>query len=325
MRVPLVDAIHVTAMINRLKLFLLCLLMVTCVTDYSVVTNPDIIVTQGTTDKDTSEVKDTEVVVEYFVQPDKPENLDVLFVIDTSCSMSDNFENVSAGLDILRGDIEALTYDYQIAMINSSLREVYFVGPYDTNSTSIDIFMAPYFLARDMFEEPFATLYQFTTTPEGISFLRPNVDKLYIFVSDEPEQSVIPVSMFKDWMDEYHSGVQHDIVIIGINDSSPEDCKQFFNLGPDDENRFLTFANYYNKMIIDICGDFQYALADSSFLLTPITHKNLTKQPIEDSIVVYKDGEIQQDWYYLDSTNTVYFEFDIEPNSIIKIGYNSYL
>lgn len=294
----------------------------TCVTDYSVITTPDIII------KDTSEttdVREVEVVVEHFVQPDKPENLDVLFVIDTSCSMSDNFENVSIGLDILRDDIETLTYDYQIAMINSSLRETYFVGPFNTYSNPIDIFMAPYFLARDSFEEPFTSLYQFTTTPEGSLFLRPNVDKLYIFVSDEPEQSVIPVSMFKEWMDEYHSEVQHDIVVIGINDNSPEDCKQYFNLGENDENRFLIFANYYNKMIIDICGDFQLALADSSFLLTPITYKNLTKQPIEDSIVVYKDGVIQQDWYYLLNTNTVYFEFEIEANSIIKIGYNSYL
>ena len=47
------------------------------------------------------------------------------------------------------------------------------------------------------------------------------------------------------------------------------------------KNRFLTFANYYNKMIIDICGDFQLALADSSFLLSPITYKNLTESPIE--------------------------------------------
>ena len=294
----------------------------TCVTDYSVITNSDIII------KDTSEVvapPEVEVVVEHFVQPDKPENLDVLFVIDTSCSMADNFENVSIGLDILRDDIETLTYDYQIAMINSSLRETYFIGPFNTYSNSIDIFMAPYFLARDTFEEPFTSLYQFTTTPEGLSFLRPDVDKLYIFVSDEPEQSIIPVHMFKEWMDEYHSDVQHDIVVIGINDVSPEDCKQFFNLGEDDENRFLIFANYYNKMIIDICGDFQLALADSSFLLTPITHKNLSKDPIEDSIVVYKDGVLQQDWYYLSNTNTVYFEFEIEPNSIIKIGYNSYL
>jgi len=296
--------------------------MMTCVTDYSVITNPDIII------KDTSEVvapPEVEVVVEHFVQPDKPENLDVLFVIDTSCSMSDNFENVSIGLDILRDDIEALTYDYQIGMINSSLRETYFVGPFNTYTNSIDIFMAPYTLGRDTFEEPFTSLYQFTTTPEGLLFLRPDVDKLYIFVSDEPEQSIIPVHMFKEWMDEYHSEVQHDIVVIGINDISPEDCKQFYNLGEDDENRFLVFANYYNKMIIDICGDFQLALADSSFLLTPITYKNLTKQPVEDSIVVYKDGVLQHDWYYLSTTNTVYFEFEIEPNSIIKIGYNSYL
>ena len=53
--------------------------------------------------------------------------------------MSDNFENVSIGLDILRDDIEALTYDYQIGMINSSLRETYFVGPFNTYTNSIDI------------------------------------------------------------------------------------------------------------------------------------------------------------------------------------------
>jgi hypothetical protein len=306
-------------MINKIKLFLLCLLMVTCATDYSVVTNPDIIV------QDTSDKRETEVVVEHFVQPDKPENLDVLFIIDTSCSMSDNFENVSIGLDLLRDDIESLTYDYQIAMINSSLRGDYFTGPFDTNSTAVDIFMGPYFLGSDIYEEPFASVYQFTATPEGLQFLRPNVDKLYIFVSDEPEQSVIPVTMFKSWMDDYHSGVQHDVVVIGINDQSPEECKQFFRLGRNEENRFLVFANYYNKMIIDICGDFQLALADSSFLLSPVTHKNLNQTPIEDSIVVYKDGVLQQDWYYLSSTNTVYFEFEIEANSIIKIGYNSYL
>ena len=308
-----------TVMINRVKLFLLCLFMVTCVTDYSVITNPDVIV------QDTSVKRETKVVVEYFVQPDKPENLDVLFVIDTSCSMSDNFENVSIGLDLLRGDIENLTYDYQIGMINSSLREQYFVGPFDTDSTTLDIFMAPYFLAVDNRENLFTSMYQFTSTPEGLSFLRPSVDKLYIFISDEPEQSVIPVAMFKDWMDEYHSQVQHDVVVIGISDTSSEECRQFFYLDEDDENRFLVFANYYNKMIIDICGDFQLALADSSFLLNPITYKNLGDTPIEDSIVVYKDGEIQQDWYYLESTNTVYFEFEIEPSSVVKIGYNSYL
>ena len=291
----------------------------TCVTDYSVITNEELVV------PDTAQTREKQVVVEYFVQPDKPENLDVLFVIDTSCSMSDNFENVSIGLDLLRNDIETLTYDYQIAMINSSLREPYFVGTFNSTTPSIDIFMAPYVLGRDGTEELFTSFYQFTTTPEGLEFLRPNVDKLYIYISDEKEQSAVPVAMFKDWLDDYHEDAQHDVVVIGINDVSPEECRRFFYMDNDEENRFLVFANYYNKMIIDICGDFQYALADSSFLLTPVTYKRLEQTPLQDSIVVYKDGAVQQDWYFLENTNTVYFEFEIEPSSIIKIGYISYL
>ncbi len=60
---------------------------------------------------------DTEVIVEYFEQPSKPESLDVLFVLDTSCSMSDDYEKVSIGMDLLRGDIETLTNDYNMAII----------------------------------------------------------------------------------------------------------------------------------------------------------------------------------------------------------------
>ena len=178
-----------------------------CGTDYSVITKENIEVIQEEQVRIQVEAPETEVIIDFFEQPEKPENLDVLVVLDTSCSMSDNFENVSAGLDILRGDIELLTYDY-----------------------------AP---------------------------------------------------------------------------------------GPDSENRFLIFANYYNKMIIDICGDFQLALAENSFLIKPITHMGLSRFPIEKSIVVYQDGIKEEDWYYLSSTNTVYFEFEILEGAAIKIGYET--
>lgn len=289
--------------------------MMTCVTDYSVITKPDITVV------DTQDEPQGEVVVDYYVQPEKPDDLDVLVVLDTSCSMSDNFENVSIGLDILRDDIEVLTFDYQMALINSSLFEPYYVGPIGPDTSSMEIFIAPYVLGSDRFEEPFASLYLFTDTAEGQEFLRDGVDKLYIFVSDEPEQSAIPVSLFKEWMDEYHSDVTHDVVVIGINEQS--DCDEFYNLPEGAENRFLTLATYYNKTIIDICGDFQLALAENSFIVNPITHMQLSKPAIEDSIVVYNNGNIEQQWYYLPETNTVYFEFPIEGGEIIKIGYLS--
>jgi len=288
--------------------------MMTCVTDYSVITNEDLIIN----DVDTQQ-EQTEVVVDYYQQPEKPSDLDVLVVLDTSCSMSDNFDNVSIGLDILRGDIEVLTYDYQMGLINSSLQEQYFVGPIDSDTSSMEIYIAPYALASDRTEEVFTSLYRFTSTEEGELFLREGVDKLYIFVSDEPEQSVMSVALFKEWMDEYHEDVTHDVVVIGINDES--ECDTYYRLDPEDENRFLTLANYYNKTIIDICGDFQLALAENSFIVNPITHMKLSEIPVEDSIVVYNNGNLQQMWYYLPQTNTVYFEFPIDGGEIVKVGY----
>jgi hypothetical protein len=127
------------------------------------------------------------------------------------------------------------------------------------------------------------------------------------------------VALFKEWMDEYHVDVTHDVVVIGINDQS--DCDTYYQIDPEDENRFLTFANYYNKTVIDICGDFQLALAENSFIVNPITHMKLSEIPVEDSIVVYNNGNLQQMWYYLPQTNTVYFEFPIDGGEIVKVGY----
>tara|TARA_R100001443_G_C3348036_1_gene176140 strand:- start:409 stop:1368 length:960 start_codon:yes stop_codon:yes gene_type:complete len=310
-----VGVTHVIAMIRIISLIFLFLLTVSCGTDYSVITNEEIEIVEIEPEVE------TEIIIDYFVQPEKPENLDVLVVLDTSCSMSDNYENVSLGLDLLRGDIEVLTYDYQMALINSSLNEPYFAGIIYPDTSSMEIFLAPYSLGVDRFETAFTSLYQFTTTPEGEDFLREGVDKLYIFVSDEPEQSAMPVSLFTDWMAEYHEDVTHDVVVIGVTDSS--ECDIQYHTSPDAENRFLILANHYNKMIIDICGDFQLALAENSFLVKPVTHINLSKIPEPESIVVYQDGIKEGDWYYLSNTNTVYFDFEILEGAVIKIGYET--
>jgi hypothetical protein len=49
----------------------------------------------------------------------------------------------------------------------------------------------------------------------------------------------------------------------------------------------------------------------------------LSRTPIEDSIVVYQNGIKENNWYYLDYTNTVYFEFNIQDGAVIKVGYES--
>ena len=267
----------------------------------------------------------TEVVVDYFEQPTKPDALDVLFVLDTSCSMRDDYEKLSIGMDLLRSDIEVLTNDYQLAIINSSLiynsSKPFFVGPFDRNTSSIDLILAPSLLFNDPYERGFQAHYQFaTSTDEGLQFLRPNVDKLIIYISDEDEQSTIPVGIFRDWLEDYHQEVQYDIVSIAITPTSDLDCAYTeVNIGV----KFQELMDYYNKNVVDFCGDWQVALADSSFLLSEITHLNLSRTPIEDSIIVYQNGVEETMWYYLPSTNTVYFEFSMIEGSVIKVGYNS--
>ena len=270
---------------------------------------------------------ETEVIIDYFEQPTKPVSLDVLLVLDTSCSMRDDYEKVSIGMDLLRADIETITDDYQMAIINSSLVDSagrpYFVGPFDKNSSTIDLILAPSLLHPDYYEVAFETHYRFTTqTPEGAAFLRPGVDKLIFYISDEDEQSVVPASVFNEWLEEYHQNVQYDVVSIAMVPTSDIDCLYGeFNVG----HKYQELMNYYNKMVVDFCGDWQLALADSSFLFSQTTHLKLSRVPISDSIVVYQNGVEETEWYYLRSTNTVYFEFSMDDGAVIKVGYDSYL
>ena len=309
----------VTRVIAMIRIISLLFLFLCSCSNEFLVTPKDVVEVELPPVVDTA--PQTEVVVDYYVQPSKPESLDVLVVLDTSCSMFNDYEKVAAGMDILRGDIEVLTYDYQMGIINSSLSgDVYFVGPYDTNTSSIDFLLGTSLLSNDSFEEGFRSHYEFATlTEEGLFFLRPGVPKLYIYISDEDEQSVIPKEIFKEWLDEYHRTVIYDAIAIGMVENSPNCNVRSHEVG----HKFDEFIQYFNKRLIDICGDWQLALADSSFLVTQVTHMQLSRTPIEDSIVVYQNGIKENNWYYLDYTNTVYFEFDIQDGAVIKVGYES--
>lgn len=264
------------------------------------------------------EIQPTAVVVDSFIQPSPPEKLDVLIVLDTSGSMNDNFQQVSTGVELLRGDIEALTLDYKIGFINSGLMSPYFAGPYDYTSDSIDFLLAPYALGADWYEKGFQSMHAFiTNTPEGVGFFRGDADKLIIFVSDEDEQGAIPTNIFHDWLVGKFEGVQHDVVAI----VQVENGECVLNWEQDIGQKYIDLVAYYGKVGIDICSDWEAWLAHSTFLVGEINYINLTKQPLSDSIVVYRNGLETELWYYLPETNTVYLDFVPDPGELIEVGY----
>lgn len=273
----------------------------------------------GVTTKKEEVVVPNRVVVEYIIQPTKPETLDVLAVIDTSCSMNDNFEQLSIGLEILKTDIMEITDDFNISFINSSLTGDYYVGPFDENSTLMELILAPYLLSRDGNETSYESLYSFATTAEeAAEALRPHADKMFIFISDEEEQSPFSVSIFKDWLDTYTDNIDHDVIAISVTESST--CGH----SPIDIGyRYNELANYYGKQYIDICGDWSTALVDSSFLVNLQNYINLKYIPIKETITLTLNGAEESQWYYLEETNTIYFDFEPKEGDVVAVGYNT--
>lgn len=264
------------------------------------------------------EIQPTTVIIDSFIQQSPPEHLDVLIILDTSCSMSDNYENVASGVDLLRADIEKMTSDYKIGYINTSLRTPYFVGPFDQNSSVIDMLMAPYTLGPDSVEEGFAAMYEFTTqTIEGEDFFRPNTDKLFIFVSDEDEQSSIPADIFHDWLLTEFSNIQHDVVTIVLTEDSICDNAYSAMIG----TKYIELSARYFKDAIDLCSDWGLWLSNSTFLVGIVDELPLTRLPVIESIVVYQNGIEIQGWIYDATANMILLDSEPSPGDLLEVGY----
>ncbi len=233
--------------------------------------------------------------------------------------MNDNFEQLSIGLEILKTVIMDITDDFNISFINSSLTGDYYSGPFDENSTLADLILAPYLLSRDGKETAYESLYAFATTAEeAVQALRPHADKMFIFISDEEEQSPFSVSVFKEWLDSYTDNIDHDVITISVTESST--CS---HSSIDIGYRYNELANYYGKQYIDICGDWSTALVDSSFLVNLQDYINLKYTPLVETIVLTRNGQEETQWYYLAETNTIYFDFDPQEGDVIAVGYNT--
>ena len=281
-------------------------LMLGCSADYSVRT------------EQVEEIVAAEIHIDSFVQAAKPEQIDVLVLLDTSCSMGDNYSQVSTGIELLRNDLNTVTNDYNIAFINTSLQDPYFAGIFDNATPIIDFIMAPWSLGGDHTEAGFSALYDFTTsTPEAVTFFRETADKLFIFVSDEEEQSAIPTNVFESWLKDEFKGVQRDVVsIVTVPDSECEYASSY-NIG----QKYINLARHYGKDPIDICSDWELWLSNSTFLVGPIDYIKLTYTPMEESIKVYIDRFEPEQWEYDEKTNTVNLYYTPTPGSLIEAIY----
>jgi len=265
--------------------------------------------------------RETAVIVDSYIQPDPVGELDVLVVLDTSGSMSDNYDDVASGMDLLRQDIESLTLDYKFGYITMDPTQLSYVGPYDSSSTAIDMLMAPNLLPGTSLEEGFAATYAFLNSEVGEGFRRDEADFLLFLISDEDEQSAISSDLFYDWMQDKFKDVNHDIVCV----ANPADENAGWASEPG--YKYIELSDLYGKSLIDIKQeDWSEWLSASSYLIHEKDFVLLSEpDPIVETIVVYVDYAVVHNWIYIEEGNVVQLNFVPGNGSLVEVGYEIYV
>jgi hypothetical protein len=191
---------------------------------------PDIVDSERdvTVAPDGCRVTDTDA---YALPPFRRQPIDVLFVIDDSCSMEDDQAELANNFEAFFGSFRSNQVDFRIAAVTSDMedemrsgrffkpvlsdktpnvdaafRELVNVG---ANGSAIERALAA---TRAALSEPLIS-----TTNRG--FLRPEADLALVFLGDEDDQSNFPVSEFESFVRGLKTGDQRVSVtsIVGLD------------------------------------------------------------------------------------------------------------
>ena len=255
--------------------------------------------------------------------------LDILFVIDNSCSMSDEQTELSLNSDLFLGPLSTSGADFHIGTIttdDTSLR-----GPVITPSTPDmltelqDQFVAG--TSGDATEKGLEmaaeALQPGAPAGDGGSFFRDDANLVVIIVSDEDDYSTAAVS---DYISDMESTKDLSITTFSLHAVAGtlpiSSCA-------DEAYRYDQAVTSTSGQFFDICtSDWGYQveqMAEDS--LMPILRYNMSRDPIIDSIEVYIDGAASYTgWYYDAAENAIIFDLTHVPavDSVITIEYGFY-
>ena len=262
--------------------------------------------------------------VDSFIQPQSVDGVDIIWVIDTSGSMSAYDEELLAGIEAM---LLALPESgWRLAMMSNdpdeALVEAQF--PLVPGDDIVDAENMYNSMGRGHREEGFDAAYEYLmNNTYAQTWLRHDAALLVVFVSDEEDQSddYFPlVDQFTSWFGIQRNGSAYLSSIVNIEqaDSTCERPPSVYNIG----YRYMEATNYFMGQIVDICSeDWSAGVIDAASRLEPNEYLQLTYEPVEESIRVFINGALNYDWYYSSTDNTIYFTVIPGGNDLVEVGY----
>lgn len=259
----------------------------------------------------------SEVWVDSFIQKPEMDGMDIVWIMDRSCSMQDDVPRVETGIGQM---IEALDlFPWRIGIISSDpaisvTQDSFPLVPGDSaEEAEGKVGNLP---ASDV-EWGFSALISFNdNNPARLSpsdWMRPSAGLYVVFVSDEEEQSPISEEGFQSWFLQERPWVGM-ASIINVDNS----CT-YGSIG----TRYINVTEALQGIILDLCAkDWGVAMRDIASSFDPISYLDLSYSPIVESIRVYVNGDLQDSGYiYQGPLNRIVFLVPPSPESLVEVAY----
>lgn len=260
--------------------------------------------------------------VDSFQQPKISNGVDIIWVIDGSGSMSDDYQQILQGISDMMSSLPLLNWRLMITSMTPGQQ---------TSLTSFPLLPGDgYQDAIQMFsinvvgngESGLESLYRFIeTNPWASQWMREDAALLIVFVSDEDDLSLVQfpvVSTFSSWLDS----IREEVYVASIVNLHPDDsdCNNYTHVVG---QRYIDLTHLYGGQIVDICSEnWSQGVADASTQLQLREWLDLSKIPLnEQQIYVFVNGSPFHDWEYNATENRIYFLTVPEEESLVEIAY----
>jgi hypothetical protein len=263
--------------------------------------------------------KNEDIWVDSFIQPESTEGVDILWVIDRSCSMRDNEPLLFDGIDAMINSLPST--GWRLNMISNSppnvLNDKQFpLVPGDTVADAQTMYNK---MSTGTYEMGFDALEEYLFYNTYVSqWMRTDVPLLVVFVSDEEDQSNQTPAQFVQWYSNYRKNV-YLASIVHVDPYESLCNVSFYDVGYNS----IEATNLLGGVVVDICSDdWAPGVTDASVQITPYEHYELTHTPTDmNEVYVFIDGVPNYDWYYNRTDNTVYFTVVPTGNQLVEIAY----
>jgi len=247
--------------------------------------------------------------------------LDVLWVIDNSGSMNMHQTNLSMNIGSFMSAFVSSGADYRMAVITTDAWA--FNTVIDSTHPDPELALSSLVMTgiygsgmEKGIEMSYRSLSDSAAAGPGGNFYREAATLVVIYVSDEKDWSVPDWNSYITFFDNIKDPGK--FIPYGVIADAPTGCTYTYNGYP----RSLTpgwgywdLIDYYGGNWYSICAsDWGVQLQDLADEVTARRTFELNeKDPIVDTISVYVNGQLTEDWSYSEDQNAVIFESGSEP------------